>query len=108
MSRQKNPFRAKFKKLSLIRVSAERLPISADQPQIYTAVKMAIMNSVLTAKNRAVYVSQICQNLKLDDKDLISMMRKIRGLNRIKHVFIQSGIRWKLRLNFRVRSRTCR
>lgn len=42
----------------------------------------------------------ICPNLKLDDTKAISLMRKIRGLDKIKHVFIQSGIRMEIALKF--------
>lgn len=43
---------------------------------------------------------EICPNLKLDDTELIQMMRRVRGLAKIKHVFVQSGIRMEIALKF--------
>lgn len=42
----------------------------------------------------------ICPNLELDDSSLIHLMRRVRGLDKIKHVFIQSGIRMDVALKF--------
>jgi len=36
---------------------------------------------------------QICPNLELDASAAIRLMRRVRGLEKVRHVFIQSGIR---------------
>jgi len=35
-----------------------------------------------------------CANLKIDHKDYLSLLRKLRNLPRVKKVFIRSGIRF--------------
>ncbi|MBN2163242.1 MAG: YgiQ family radical SAM protein [Pontiellaceae bacterium] len=41
---------------------------------------------------------KICPNLDVDQKAAIRLMRRVRKLRRVKHVFIQSGIRMELAL----------
>ncbi len=42
---------------------------------------------------------QICPNLAIDMKAPIRLMRRVRKLGRVRHVFIQSGIRMELALD---------
>jgi uncharacterized radical SAM protein YgiQ len=42
----------------------------------------------------------ICPNLELDEDAVIHMMQRVRGLAKVKHVFIQSGIRMDVALRF--------
>lgn len=41
---------------------------------------------------------KVCPNLEIDPAAPIRLMRKVRGLERVKHLFIQSGIRMELAL----------
>ena len=41
---------------------------------------------------------KVCPNLDVDQKAAIRLMRRVRKLGRVKHVFVQSGIRMELAL----------
>ncbi len=41
----------------------------------------------------------VCPNLGIDPKAPVRLMRKVRGIDKVKHLFIQSGIRMELALD---------
>jgi uncharacterized radical SAM protein YgiQ len=45
-------------------------------------------------KDRACLTPHPCRNLKIDHRDYISLLRKLRALDGVKRVFIRSGIRF--------------
>lgn len=47
-----------------------------------------------TCKDRQCLWPEPCPNLRVDHKDYINLLRKLRGIPRIKKVFIRSGIRY--------------
>jgi uncharacterized radical SAM protein YgiQ len=67
-----------------------------------TANLYGVLNGVSEACKRCRRSSclypQICPNLELDDTAAIEMMRSVRELPGVKHLFIQSGIRMEVAL----------
>ncbi|HKL22378.1 MAG TPA: YgiQ family radical SAM protein, partial [Tichowtungia sp.] len=51
-----------------------------------------------TCKRASCLYPQICPNLELDAKSAIRLMKRVRDLERVKHVFVQSGIRMDVAL----------
>ena len=45
-------------------------------------------------KNRQCLAPEPCPNLKVDHKDYIELLRKLRALPRVKKVFVRSGVRF--------------
>ncbi|MBR5578500.1 MAG: YgiQ family radical SAM protein [Lachnospiraceae bacterium] len=45
-------------------------------------------------KNKQCLFPQPCKNLTVDHKDYLSLLRKLRGLDGVKKVFVRSGIRF--------------
>ncbi|MCG8570020.1 MAG: YgiQ family radical SAM protein, partial [Spirochaetes bacterium] len=43
-------------------------------------------------------VPEICKNLMIDRNVFLDLLKKIRGINGVKHVFVSSGIRYDLAL----------
>ena len=51
-----------------------------------------------TCRRASCLYPQICSNLEIDKRAEIRLMRRIRAMEHVKHVFIQSGIRMELAL----------
>ncbi|MBM3253637.1 MAG: YgiQ family radical SAM protein, partial [Candidatus Omnitrophica bacterium] len=47
-------------------------------------------------KDRDCLLPSICENLKLGDKETIELLRRVRSLAGIKHVFVSTGVRYDL------------
>lgn len=47
-----------------------------------------------TCKNRQCLYPQPCSNLKVDHREYLELLRKLRGLKGVKKVFVRSGIRY--------------
>lgn len=51
-----------------------------------------------TCRRASCLYPAICPNLELDDAAVIHLMRRVRALEKVKHVFVQSGIRMDVAL----------
>jgi len=51
-----------------------------------------------TCKRSSCLYPKICPNLKIDASSAIHLMRRVRELEKVKHVFVQSGIRMDVAL----------
>jgi uncharacterized radical SAM protein YgiQ len=51
-----------------------------------------------TCRRASCLIPAVCPNLKLDADSAIRLMRRVRELEKVKHVFIQSGIRMDVAL----------
>ncbi len=47
-----------------------------------------------TCKNRQCLYPQPCKNLRVDHREYLELLRKLRGLKGVKKVFVRSGIRY--------------
>jgi len=47
-----------------------------------------------TCKHRQCLFPEPCEHLEVDHKDLVELLRKVRNLDKIKKVFIRSGLRY--------------
>lgn len=47
-----------------------------------------------TCKNKQCLFPEPCENLEVDHTDLIELLRKVRSLDKVKKVFVRSGLRY--------------
>ncbi len=47
-----------------------------------------------TCKDKQCLYPDVCKNAKVDHSDYLSLLRKIRGIDKVKKVFVRSGIRY--------------
>jgi uncharacterized radical SAM protein YgiQ len=57
-----------------------------------------VCDACRTCRRTSCLYPKICPNLELDAEAAIRLMRRVRELNKVKHVFVQSGIRMDVAL----------